>query len=244
MKSKAVLFTGLLVLGLTQIAFAQGPELTLSLSRDFGYGGFDNKIEGLFSLHAAGPDDLERVVFFMDEKLMAAVSETPFQHQFSTSAYAPGEHRFYALGSTAAGLELRSNEVMRVFLTKAETGQQVMGLIVPLLAGLAAIMAIVVLVTVVFGSKAGFSGGYGMLGGTVCPRCGLPYALSFWAPRLVFGRLQRCPHCGRWALARRARPEDLAAAETRWRGDAGGQADIEGAAKRNQRQIDDSRYVE
>ena len=37
--------------------------LTVSLSRDFGYGGFAGDIEGLFTIKAAGPDSLAKVVF-------------------------------------------------------------------------------------------------------------------------------------------------------------------------------------
>ena|SRR3990170_3112789 len=244
MKLTAMVVAGVLVMALAQTAFAQEPELVLSISRDFGYGGFDNKIEGLFSLRAEGPADLVRVMFFIDEDLMTTLTEPPYQIQFSTNDYEPGEHGFYALGSTAAGLELRSNEVVRVFLTKEETGQQMIGLIVPLLGGLAAVMGVVLLFTVVFGRKASFKGSYGMLGGTVCPRCALPYSLSLFAPRLLVGRLQRCPHCGKWALVRRARPDELAAAEARWRGDAAGQESSDSAGKRAQHQIDDSRYVE
>jgi Zn ribbon nucleic-acid-binding protein len=151
---------------------------------------------------------------------------------------------FYALGSTAAGAELHSNEIVRVFITKEESGQQVIGLVLPLLAGVAAVVTIMLLVMTLLGRKASFNGGYGRLGGAVCPQCGLPYALSFWAPSLVAGRLQRCPRCGKWALVRRARPEDLAAAEARWRGDAGAQETGEGQAERARRQIDDSRYVD
>ncbi len=240
----APVLAALIIFVVVESTLVQGPELVLSINRDFGYGGFDNKIEGLFSLHAAGPDDLVRVVFFLDDSLLTTDTEPPFEFQFSTNEYAPGEHRFYALGSTAAGAELHSNEIVRVFITKEESGQQVIGLVVPLLAGVAAVVVIMLLVMTLLGRKASFSGGYGMLAGAVCPQCGLPYALSFWAPRLVMGRLQRCPHCGKWALVRRARPEDLAAAETRWRAAEGGQANAEEAKKRARRQIDDSRYVD
>jgi hypothetical protein len=243
-KSRALLVAGLFMLALTQTAFAQEPALALNISRVFGYGGLDDKIEGLFSLHTDGPDDLVRVVFFMDDNLLAADTEPPFELQFSTNDYALGEHRFYALGSTAAGAELHSNEIVRVFITKEESGQQVIGLVLPLLAGVAAVVTIMLLVMTLLGRKASFNGGYGRLGGAVCPQCGLPYALSFWAPSLVAGRLQRCPRCGKWALVRRARPEDLAAAEARWRGDAGTQETGEGQAERARRQIDDSRYVD
>ena len=220
MKVRALLgLAGLMALLMATPASAQAPELVLSLSRDFGYGGFGNQIEGLFSLHATGPDDLARVDFYLDDTLMVSVSAPPFEVQFSTSTYASGEHRLSARGFTSAGVELRSNELVRIFLTRDETGQQVVGLIVPLIAAIAAVVVTMALMTVFFGRKAGFKGSYGALGGAVCANCGLPFSLSFFAPRLMVARLQRCPHCGSWALVRRAQPQDLAAAEARWRGD-------------------------
>ena len=233
---------GLMALVMATPASAQAPELVLSLSRDFGYGGFGNEIEGLFSLHATGPDDLARVDFYLDDRLMVSVSAPPFEVQFSTSTYASGEHRMSARGFTSGGVELRSNELVRIFLTKDETGQQVVGLVVPLLAGIAAVVVIMALITVFFGRKAGFKGSYGALGGTVCANCGLPFSLSFFALRLMVARLQRCPHCGSWALVRRAQPKDLAAAEARWRGDQPAAASGEYKARRARHQIDDSRY--
>ena len=61
MKLKAVLLAGFLILAVTPFESAEGTELVLRLNRDFGYGGFDNKIEGLFTIHAEGPGDLVRV---------------------------------------------------------------------------------------------------------------------------------------------------------------------------------------
>lgn len=238
----APLLVAVFIFVTAQPALAQGEELVLSINRDFGYGGLDNKIEGLFSLHAVGPDDLVRVIFFIDETLLTSDTEAPFQYQFSTSDYAPGEHRFYALGSTESSADQHSNEIVRVFISKEESGQQVIGLVVPLLAGIAAVVVIMILAMTLLGRRTTFSGSYGKLGGAVCRQCGLPYALSFWAPRLVAGQLQRCPHCGKWALVRRAHPEDLAAAELRWRGAESGQTNAEEAEKRVRRQIDDSRY--
>jgi len=58
----------------------------------------------------------------------------------------------------------------------------------------------------------------------------------------MVARLQRCPHCGSWALVRRAQPQDLAAAEARWRGDQPAAVSGEDKARRARHQIDDSRY--
>lgn len=36
---------------------------------------------------------------------------------------------------------------------------------------------------------------------------------------MLFGKLERCPHCGKLAIVRRATPAELAAAEERLRAD-------------------------
>lgn len=226
-----------------QPAWAQS-ELVLSLSRDFGYGGLDNSIEGLFSISAAGPEDLERVDFYLDDTLMASIDQAPFRFQFSTSSYAPGAHSLYALGYTRSGAELRSNEITRTFLTKEQSQGVIWGILVPLFGAVLLIMVLSAVIPSLLGRKATFKGSYGMLGGTVCPKCGLPFSYSFLAPNMLVGKLQRCPHCGRWSLVRRARPQELAAAEARWRGDAEKPMQPEDKAERARRQIDDSRYEE
>jgi hypothetical protein len=223
-----------------QIALAHG-ELVLSLNRDFGYGGFDNKIEGLFSLQAEGPQDLVRVDFYIDEEIIAAVSEPPFRVQFSTNAYSPGEHRLSAIGLTSSGEELQSNEIVRVFLTQEESRSAVIGFIAPM-AGIVLLVVIAVAVIPMALGRKEKVGGYGMLGGTVCPVCGLPFSLNVLGLNWFTGRLQRCPHCANWSIVRRASPDTLAAAEARFRGERQTVARAEGEAERLRRQIDDSRY--
>ena len=51
-------------------ALAQEETLTLSLSRDWGYGGFGGDIQGTFSFHAKGPADLARVEFYIDDQII------------------------------------------------------------------------------------------------------------------------------------------------------------------------------
>ncbi len=241
MKKFVVFLTLVLALVSVLPVFAQSDQLVLKIKRDFGYGGFDNQIEGLFTVSAEGPDDLVQVDFYIDGAPMASVKQAPFSFQFSTGSYAPGEHHLTARGTRADGSQLQSNEVVRVFLTKAESDRAVVGFVVPLLAGIAVLVVVGVLFMVLTGRRASFNGSYGILGGTVCPKCGLPYSLQFLAPRFGFSRLQRCPHCGKWALVHRAKPEELAAAEARWRGDQPAATD-EAEDERTRRQIDDSRY--
>ncbi|HSS98993.1 MAG TPA: Ig-like domain-containing protein, partial [Terriglobales bacterium] len=117
---KRTLSAGLLLLALLVVvrpAHAQDESLTLGLSRDFGYAGFSSDIEGLFSLSAQGPNDLTRVDFYFNDEIIFSDDAAPFRFQFTTKDYAPGEYRLYAIGVTADGTELHSNEFVRVFLS-------------------------------------------------------------------------------------------------------------------------------
>lgn len=230
----------LIALSVAQNAIAQG-ELVLSINRDFGYGGFDNKIEGLFSLEAEGPQDLERVDFYIGEELLASIDEAPFRVQFSTNSYAPGEHRLYAIGFTSSGGQLQSNEIVRVFLSKEESRNSVIGIIGPMLGIILLLMLVGAGLPALLGRKEKV-GEYGILGGTVCPKCGLPFTLTVLGFNWFTGKVQKCPHCGKWSVVRRASPDALAAAEGRYRGEEHTQASSESKEQRTRRQIDDSRY--
>ncbi|MFM8321608.1 MAG: Ig-like domain-containing protein [Chloroflexota bacterium] len=108
----------LLCLALPQPAGAQAADgLTLRLSRDFGYASGSGKIQGTFSMKVSGPDDLQKVTFYIDDQALGDDSEAPFQLRFHTDNYALGEHRLYAAGVTAGGVELRSNEIYAYFVT-------------------------------------------------------------------------------------------------------------------------------
>ena len=216
-------------------------RLYLSINRDFGYGGFDNKIEGLFSLTVTGPEDLTTVDFYINNEMVGTVEQPPFHLQFSTNSYSPGEHRIYAVGHTLTEGDLQSNEIIRIFLSKDESRGAALGLIVPMIGIVFVVMTAVAVIPALFGRKEKV-GDYGRLGGTVCPKCGLPFSLRIFGINWFGGKLQRCPHCGRWSVVRRTSPIGLAAAEARWRGETPDQFSAEDREQRTQRQIDDSRY--
>lgn len=87
-------------------------------------------------------------------------------------------------------------------------------------------------------------GQYGIAGGAVCSRCKLPYSRKTFSPNLLVGKLERCPHCGKIAVVRRASPSALEAAEARLA--AQGQADTpqseEGREDSLRKQLEDSRF--
>jgi hypothetical protein len=83
---------------------------------------------------------------------------------------------------------------------------------------------------------------YGLAGGAVCPKCGLPFSRSVFGLNLLVGKLSRCPHCGKWSVVGRASPEELAAAEAKLRGEKQPAPPAVDAATQLHKRIEESRY--
>jgi len=222
----------------------EAPALSLRLSRDFGYGS-GLQIQGRFSYRLDGPDSVVRVEFLLDEEVIGEDGEAPFRLNFVTDNYAEGWHTLSARGYTAGGERLVSNTVQRQFVPPQQTYTRIGAVLLLLVAFIVARY----LITRRRGTDA--SGrkrrSYGLLGGTVCPRCGRPFAFPVWSVNLMAGRVARCPHCGKWGFMQRASPQVLAAAETLEReleeeeGEEG--TVVPGSEEeRLRRQLDDSRY--
>jgi hypothetical protein len=65
------------------------------------------------------------------------------------------------------------------------------------------------------------------------------------SPNIGLGtKLERCPHCGKWSLVRRATNEQLAAAEARLWGGAEPQLSPERREEDLRRKVDDSRFLD
>lgn len=227
------------------------PDLTLRLRRDFGYGGMGIEIQGTFSLLIEGPDDMNHVVFKLDDEVLGELSEAPFRWQFLTDRFPPGIHTLAATGSTAAGRELHSNVVTAKFLSKDEAGKKVFQVVVPLVGGIFGALAIGLLFTFLSTIRRGKTPTtssprrYGLAGGAICPKCARPFARHLWAPNLVVGKLERCPHCGKWSIVARASSVALAAAEAAERADAGEQgAPVLSEEERLRRALEASRFEE
>ncbi len=127
-----LLLTGLLIV---HPAAAQEEDgLSLRLSRDFGYSSGMGAMQGTFSMKASGPDNLVKVVFYIDDLEIGASSAAPFQLRFNTDSYSLGAHRMYAIGETQDGEQLRSNEIRAEFVS-ADQGFQAAGqILIPILA--------------------------------------------------------------------------------------------------------------
>ncbi len=191
------------------------PQMDFSLNRDWGYGGLNGQIQGHFSARVRGPDNLQRVVFYLDDQVLGEVTAPPFKIRFVTDDYPLGEHVLYAVGYTADGQVLTSNRVQRVFVSPEE-GWQVAGrIIIPALGLSVGVILLVALVSFLGERRRGPGAprSYGLFGGAVCPRCGRPFARHWWAPNMVTAKYDRCPHCGKWSIVRAASPQALREAE-------------------------------
>lgn len=222
MKQPTVNSLFLAILGLllcSSTVLAQNADgITLNLKRDFGYSS-GGEIQGTFTLHAVGSEELDRVVFMINGNVIGEVNQAPFRLQFNTGSYDLGLNTLSALGYTIEGKELRSNVIRAEFVTPEAGWQTAMKIVVSILG----VVIVAALLSAVIPALSGRGKGpsvplgaqrnYGLLGGAVCPSCKRPFARHWWGINIVVGKLDRCPHCGRWSVTRRAMPWELSAAE-------------------------------
>ena len=229
-------------------SLAQSEELSLTMSRDWGYGGFNNDIQGLFSMHVSGPENLDTVEFFIDDMKIGEDGEAPFVFQFSTDAYPLGSHSIHAIGHAEDSQILHSNIINANFVSASEGTNAALKMIGPILGVVLAAIALSVGIPalVTRGKKENLPLGearhYGLRGGGICPKCHRPFALHFWGVNLGFSKLDRCPYCGKWSMVRAqtsSKLHDAEKAELEW-----SKADIRETTEeeRLRKDIDDSRY--
>lgn len=241
---RLLLTTLALLTPLAASAQGGGEELDLGLRRDFGYRGGD-RIQGKFSMLVSGPDDLARVDFTIDGQAVGSDDQPPFETSFNTGDYALGRHTLAAVGTTADGRVLRSQARSFTFISPEEGLGSATRIVVPILIAALGLTLIGALgpASLVRLRKPFRPGAYGAAGGAVCPRCGLPFPRHLLSPNLLFGKLERCPHCGQWSLASRASADQLDAAEARLAEEnrRGGLESIDETSQWKQR-IEDSRF--
>lgn len=193
-------------------------DLVVRLTRNFGYSSGTGKVQGTFTVKASGPQDLSRVIFFLDGEPMGELTQEPFHLRFSTDRYDLGAHILYAIGITAGGHELHSGEIHLQFVSAEEGWQAAMRFIFPLLALIFGLMIFSYVVMFLTTGKTknlplGAPRNYGLAGGAICSRCQRPFPRHVLAPNLVAGKLERCPFCGRWSVVRARSQGELRAAE-------------------------------
>jgi DNA-directed RNA polymerase subunit RPC12/RpoP len=213
------LILGIAVLFASPASAQQGTGLSLNLSRNFGFSSGTGRIQGQFTLKASGPTNLLRVVFYIDDQEMGEATQSPFNYSFNTGTYSLAQHSLSAVGYTSDGQELRSNVINAQFITSAQAGQSTLRIVIPILVvvlGAVVLSALIPLLSTRGKTEKlplGSQRNYGMMGGTICPKCGRPFPIQFWGINMLAGKLNRCPYCGKWSIVRRRSMDDLKAAE-------------------------------
>lgn len=226
------------------LAQEDAPALELRLSRDFGMG-IGSNIQGTFSYRVSAPDDVVRVVFLLDGEPVGEVTEAPFRFQFQTDDFPEGPHTLSAVGYTAAGEALRSNSVTRNFLA-GEASQQARNWIIGGVVVIIVLSLGVSFAASMLSSRSGKVAVSGAFGTAVCPNCGKPFARHAWGLNLVVGKLDRCPHCGKWNLVQRASPAQVEAA-MELLGDNAGETAVPTPLTQEEtlrKRLEDSRYTD
>lgn len=240
-------FVFLLVLFLVWIPFSVAAQddsepLVLGLIKDFGYAAA-GQIQGSFTLVVRSPDDLVSVEFFIDGQLVHTSTEPPFRFKFNTADFEPGRHTFSAIGYRADQSTVSSSEFSRQFISAEDAWSNVEKLIVPVFVVIGVVTLMGTLGGGLLGRKSEFVlGKYGLAGGAVCPRCQLPYSRHVLAPNLLVGKLQRCPHCDKWAIVPQASPQNLRAAEGRYQSQESGDSNSIEQETDYRDLLDDSRF--
>ena len=235
---------------LAPAALAQGDELQLAVRRNFGYGGGD-QIQGSFTMAATGPTDLASVTFKIDAQVVGTANAAPFQVSFNTADYGLGWHDLTAEGHTTGGQTLVAAP-RRFDFVSAATGYQAAGRVV------LPVLGVVLLALLVGGGIAlmdirrsqasptplGAERHYGLMGGTICPKCGRPFERHWWALNAGLGKLDRCPHCGKWSIVRALPLDQLRAAEAAELKQAEGTLLVPELSpeEKLRRQLDDSKF--
>lgn len=241
----ALLLTSIFSLLVVSAVLAQSESLSLKLSRDWGYGGLNGDIQGLFSMHVSGPETLVRVEFYIDDTKIGEDTEAPFALQFTTDNYPLGLRTMSAVGFTADGQALRSNEIRANFVPPQDVGKfilPVLGIVLVVILGATLVPFLATRGKKPVNLPLGTERSYGIGGGGICPKCQRPFVLPLLSMNLGLSKYARCPYCGKWGVVRIqsiAKLRDAEKAELTW-----AQADIPQVSEedRLRKELDDSKY--
>ncbi len=245
-RSIAALITLLGGLLIAPKLLAQSAMLNLELTRDWGYGGFNDDIQGAFTLKATGPADITKIEFYIDTKKIGEATRAPFAIQFITDDYPTGMHTLSAKGTTTSGAALASRPLTARFIAAADATRNMLGFVVPILVIVFGAIVLAAIVPLLAGRKGralplGAHRQYPM-GGGICPRCGSPVAFQLFGMNLLGAKLQRCPACGKWGVIRPAALDKLRAAEQAELAGGHAQIPVMSDADKLKKDLDDSKY--
>lgn len=209
-----------LIFGVTRTGYTQDNTYTVHVRRNFGYG-MGSDIQGALTIRLLGEEGkVDRVTFYIDDEVLYKTDEEPFSYQFNTEDFDPGTHRLYAEVLLDDGQSLTTSAVQYNFLSSKEANRQIRNVLIGIGGAIIGSMLIVgIIQSLVIGKEGkrphqpGTPRSYGILGGTICRKCGRPFPRHIWGINLVVGRLDRCDNCGKWSMTVRATPKALKMAE-------------------------------
>jgi hypothetical protein len=138
---------------------------------------------------------------------LGEADQPPFELRLNTDEHSQGVHTLHAVGQTASGEQLRSNDIRVVFVSAEQGWKSTSRIILPLLVVVFGAMLLSFLLMFLTAGKhqslpLGTPRKYGISGGAICPKCQRPFALHFFALNLGLGKFDRCPYCGKWSVLR------------------------------------------
>jgi hypothetical protein len=238
-----------MVMAVTPV-WAQQSDYRVHLQRNFGYGGGSN-IRGTFTISLVGDETaVDTVRFRIDGEEMAIVNEPPFSFKFHTDDYGVGTHALAAEVALADGRTLVTESIQYRFVSPETERQEVVTVVAGIVGSIVVVMLLVGVIQSLIlkrGKKGPHRPGqprnYGVMGGTICPKCGLPFPRHIWGLNLMVGRLDRCEHCGKWVMTTRAAPDALAAAEQALTpDDADAQPPV--VSRKDEDDLEESKYID
>lgn len=214
-----ILCLGLLI-AFPQTGLSQDEAYKVHLRKDFGYN-MGSDIQGRFTIRLLGEEEkVSKVTFYIDDAVLQEDESAPFSYQFKTEQFDSGMHRLFAEVLLDDDHTVRTSTVQYNFLSRKEANQQMWtvligigGAIVGSLLLVAIIQSLVIKKSGKGPHQTGMPRNYGILGGTICPKCGRPFRRHIWGMNLLIGRLERCDNCGKWVMTVRATPSALQSAE-------------------------------
>lgn len=182
-------------------------QWVLKLTRNFGYGS-GSDIQGNMTLSLGGDlNSIAKVVYYMDDQVMAEVTQNPFKLPFNTDDYEPGVHEMRVEVFSRDGTVTPAGPIVYNFLSASDAGGKTTTMIVVILGITAAAMGLSWLISSRQKESGVVTGG--MHGLAVCKQCGKTFPRSFFGMNMVIGKFERCPHCGKWQITRRASPLEI-----------------------------------
>lgn len=222
-------------------ALAQNGEAdwSLNLRRDWGYG-MGSDIQGKMTLSLSGDlSNVSRVLYFFNNDMVSEQTREPFRFSFNTDEFVSGLNTIHAEVHTIDGKVSSLSPLVYNFLSSDQASNAAIKMI-------GSIVGITLLVSALSffissRNRGQNKNGIGHLGLAVCKQCDRTFPRSFFGLNMVAGKFERCPHCGKWQITRRASPEQIARADQPFQN---GDNPNPEALNEERDELDDSRFVD